>query len=543
MASKLAVRRAQVHVPDTCALCESIQDVNWYCNDCQEALCDKCKDGHKRGKKTRNDDVVPIRQAEKQNEVLVILPKVCMTHPGKLRDLLCTECHVLMCSMCFAQKHKRHTFKHIEEEIDSQKQYMRGQLETLKSKLDHFDDNLAKRHEANKAFKDSVDVIRKVVQAQGAKLKAEVDSIVNSVLAELSSLIAEEDESYKRDCQPYQKNVKEIKQLIRDVEQRTEQMSSTTLFELTGKLRNTIPLYDVTCQNIHSRPPTFVSGQLNTKKLEKMVGYVSAGYKKKDIDSQHVKKMSSFQAPQQSSVISICPTDDNHAWMSVLGSKELVKTDKKGKVTDSLQLDFKPLSLALINTTELLITCRDSSLIYILSNDRQIMTFADISPFKACCISVNDCDKVFVTTRTSKILALNKSGNMIRKISCGQIGIRIVCLTAGNFAVATGDGGYCNELMTVNKSDQIIRTWSGELDNGQKIEQTLQCSIARDRYDRVFVPDFDTDQVYVLSGNEAKAKCLLEKKHRVIQPMAVCVDRCGHVWVGCVDGTVHVMEL
>ncbi|XP_033747168.1 tripartite motif-containing protein 45-like [Pecten maximus] len=147
MASKLFIRKAQVHVPDTCAWCDSVQDVNWYCNDCQEALCDRCKEGHKRGKKTRNDDVVPIKQANKTGQV--VLPEVCKLHPGKTCDLFCTECNVAICSMCFTQKHKQHAFKHFEEEVDLQKKYMRDQLETFKSKLDQFSEKISNRHKAS----------------------------------------------------------------------------------------------------------------------------------------------------------------------------------------------------------------------------------------------------------------------------------------------------------------------------------------------------------------------------------------------------------
>ncbi|XP_069141995.1 GTPase IMAP family member 4-like [Argopecten irradians] len=62
---------AQVHLADTCSLCNNTEHVNWFCNDCQESLCDSCKSIHERGKKTRNDDIVRMKEPNKQHEVIV----------------------------------------------------------------------------------------------------------------------------------------------------------------------------------------------------------------------------------------------------------------------------------------------------------------------------------------------------------------------------------------------------------------------------------------------------------------------------------------
>ncbi|XP_033746876.1 uncharacterized protein LOC117332101 [Pecten maximus] len=528
--------------------CDSVQDVNWYCNDCQEALCDKCKETHQRARRTRNDEVVPIKQANKQAEV--VLPEVCKNHPGKTCDLFCTECNVAICSMCFTQKHKQHAFKHFEDEINTQKHYMREQFETLKFKLDQFNEKLSNRRQKSKTFKESVDIICKDVKERGTKLKAEIDSIVDNVLAELSSLVAEEDKLLKQDCEHDDKSVKQIKQLIEEVEQQSENPSSGTLFELTGRLRTTIPLYDVTGTSIHLYLPSCETGQIDTEQLTKMIGFVKAEgrndstptYEKKDIDNQHVRKLTSFQTPPNKPIFSICPIDDTYAWISMFKCRDLLRVNKKGNVTETVKLDFTPWSLALTNSGLLMTRSAQSPLIYKLSEDRRVTTFADTSPLKSCCISVSNTDEVFVSTDTTTILVLNMSGDKVRQLSYGQSGSRIVSLTGGYVAVTTG-GGYCKELNIDDKSGQIIHTWSGELDNGQKLSHTIQNSTACDKYDRVFVPDLVTHQVYVISRNERKAKCILDEKHGVRHPLAVGVDRCGHVWIGCGNGTVYVMQL
>ncbi|XP_021367332.1 uncharacterized protein LOC110459422 [Mizuhopecten yessoensis] len=338
-----------------------------------------------------------------------------------------------------------------------------------------------------------------------------------------------------------------------DVEQKTEKVSYTSLFELTGRLGTTVPLYDVTTKNVLSRLPHFMPGKLNPDQMKAMIGYIQVdelekkdiGYKKKEVDRKELSHISTFQVLNNEEIYSICPIGDTHVWMSVSSSNELLNVNKNGKVAESVKLEFYPFCLTMTNTEELLITVDYCSpLIYKLTKDRRVTRFADISPLEAWGISVSDSDEVFVTTKTTTILVLNMSGERIRQISCGGNGLSVVCLTKGDIAVTTGaDIFECKEIIVINKSDQIIHKWSGELDNGQTLKKTHQWDIARYRYDRVFVPDSNTDQVYVLSVNEGKAKCLLDKRHGVTYPAVVCVDRWGHVWIGCVDGTVHVMQL
>ncbi|XP_033746927.1 uncharacterized protein LOC117332151 [Pecten maximus] len=213
-----------------------------------------------------------------------------------------------------------------------------------------------------------------------------------------------------------------------------------------------------------------------------------------------------------------------------------------GEVHQSVQLDFEPWSLALTNTQELLMTRNDvSPLIHKLSEDRRVTTFASTSPAKAWNISVSDSDEVFVSTNSREILVLNMSGDRVKQLSCGQDWCRIACLTTGIVAVIT-DGVYWQKPKIIDKSDQVIHTWSGKLDSGKSILRKGQNSIACDNFGRVFVPDTYNNQVYVLPPrNDTMA--LLDKKHGITSPTAVCVDKCGDVWLGCIDGTVHVMQL
>ncbi|XP_069135202.1 uncharacterized protein [Argopecten irradians] len=262
------------------------------------------------------------------------------------------------------------------------------------------------------------------------------------------------------------------------------------------------------------RPPVFVPGKLLPDQLQAMIGNLQSGiwqnedigYEMMEIDNQMVQTVS-FKLSLDRPINAICPIDDTNSWMIFHECNDLIKISKEGKIMETVQLAFKPRCLALTKATEVLLTCHgSSSSIYKLSRDRQVSRFADVSPFRAWGISVCESGEVLVSTLSPKVLVLDNAGNMIRQITCEGDAQNIACLTSGSIAVINS---YDTELMVIDSFYQITRTWSGELDNGQKIKKTNQCTIASDRYDRVFVPDYSTNQVYVLAEDERKAKRFL----------------------------------
>ncbi|XP_033759572.1 uncharacterized protein LOC117341819 [Pecten maximus] len=464
-----------------------------------------------------------------------------------------------MCSMCFTQKHKQHTFKHIEDVIVSQKRYLCDQLDTLKSNLDQFNYKLAKREQVTRSFKDDIDEVGNGILCQRSMMKAEVDSMAESLMVQLGRLLQEEFLSSERDCWLHWKNITEMKELIRAIEEEIEHSNGvSSLMELTERLKTAISLPNyVTNEDVFPCKPRHFCGQLNQTPLKSMLGYVHLvdeskdviRYKKKDIDRTQVQRISLFKVPRQKTVNSICPINDKRAWVAVSSSTVLSAINKAGKVTEKVKLKFVPWYLALSKQADVLMTSYNaSSLIYKLSKTRRVTTFADNNPFNSHGISVSDSDEVVVSTNSPTILVLNKFGDRIREISSDGKAQSIVCLTTGQVAVTIYNPvavvtTYCNKLVVTGMCDKTILSWRDDLDKDKKNNGRFLCGIGRDMYDRVFVPDVSNDQVYVVSGDGKKTTCLLDERHKIRAPGAIGVDMCGHVWIGCLDGNIHVIQL
>ncbi|XP_021361916.1 uncharacterized protein LOC110455839 isoform X1 [Mizuhopecten yessoensis] len=539
MASNTSVRCAQEHVTYTCALCDSPDNVNWYCNDCQQTLCDRCKETHTRGKKSRNDDVVAIGKANRQSDKPV--PEVCNLHPGKLCDLYCSDCNELLCGMCVSKSHKHHNWKPIEEEFPTKKQQLKRHITTISSKIQHVKNETSKRHRANEAFKENIDTMRKEVDTQGTKLKAEVDSLVDAVQAELSSLEQEVSGAHTNFCLRSQEKVVELTRLLEKAEKSYK--TNVALFETEKSLYTTLPLYDVNFKDALPNSPRLDTGSIDRVVLTKMVGELFSDIHADeiDIDIENVQRLSMFTVTDKEEILSICPVNNSHAWLTMNRYKGLLLVNREGVVTNTVQLDFCPYRTTLIGTSDIILTSYDdSTYVYKLSlHNKQVTTFADIRPHIALDISINEREEVFVSTKTQCIVVLDKSGKALTKLSCEMKAWSIASLSSGDMAVIDVN----NVLVIIDSSGKTKFEWTGELDNGQKVDDADLYQVSRDKYDRVFVPDSLHNQVYVLSRDGKQAVCLLDKKYRVTNPLAVGVDTCGHVWIGGANGIVHVMQL
>ncbi|XP_021374018.1 probable RING finger protein 207 homolog [Mizuhopecten yessoensis] len=539
MASNRSLLRAQEPICHTCDLCDTDEGVRWYCNDCQENLCELCMVAHKRERKTKNDDVVSIWEANRQDDKPV--SEECKLHPGKLCDMYCYDCDTLICLICLGQLHEQHNCTTFEYEFRTKKKLLREHKTAISARIEDFKNMISTLYHGNTIFTDNIDTMRKEVTTQRTKLKSEIDSIADALLAELSSLEKEEATKHKKDDQQLETYIGELTRLLEEAE--VTHTFSMSMLKMERSLRKTLPLYDVNVNDFSPKQQSFVTGSIDRVMLTKMLGELNhaSQYEKTDIDSKHVQCLSKFTITQQNQILGVCPVDDSHAWLSIYQYQGLVLVNREGMVKETVELDFYPNNIAMVGTTDILMTTYpQSTCVYKLSlHNKQVTKFADVTPNEANDVSINESGYVFVSTGTQDIVVLNQAGTFVREVTCEINVYYTACLSSGDVAVLDS----CSVFILTDLSGTTKYKWDGELNNGQKVCDVLVSRISRDKYDRLFVVDYQNNQVYVLPRDSAHATDLLDQKHGVSDPTAVGVDAFGNVWIGCEDGTVHVMRL
>ena len=177
--SKIGAQSA-INVP--CDLCEEEEDVNWFCKDCGQKLCDRCKKTHLRSNNSRNHIVLSIFEALhviKQN-----VDSMCEIHTEPF-SFHCRTCTTNICSKCLTQNHKKHDFVDMSEanaeiqkklndlliQKDKEKQQM---LENKEALLRYEASFAAYVKECESKVDDRVKAIQKSAEKHGATLKSKL---------------------------------------------------------------------------------------------------------------------------------------------------------------------------------------------------------------------------------------------------------------------------------------------------------------------------------------------------------------------------------
>ncbi|XP_061172453.1 probable E3 ubiquitin-protein ligase MID2 [Saccostrea echinata] len=95
--------RGEVFAPDgvvikgdiPCDLCDIYENVNHYCTECNQNLCNWCNHLHLRSKASFKHHSINIQLWEKHREVMR-----CPHHKDWYQNIYCTYCHKLVCGQC-----------------------------------------------------------------------------------------------------------------------------------------------------------------------------------------------------------------------------------------------------------------------------------------------------------------------------------------------------------------------------------------------------------------------------------------------------------
>ena len=86
-----------------------------YCVECQQKLCQTCKQDHKKFKGTSRHSVVNTGDKFEKETFLEALPANCDRHTGKRLKIYCLECELAICMMCYVKAHNSHKCSDVKE--------------------------------------------------------------------------------------------------------------------------------------------------------------------------------------------------------------------------------------------------------------------------------------------------------------------------------------------------------------------------------------------------------------------------------------------
>ena len=254
---------SQHHVD--CQTCGDYSD--FYCNDCHQRMCGKCRENHLRNPYNKKHEVCGYKHRK-----LTFTSKPCKYHPTHQMVLCCKRCQIPICAICTIKDHAGHEFLDLEKVCTKNFRIRFEQIRQIRDNvLPQSRLTLLEAKERTMETKQNVESLKSVMTEKAARIKEMVDSVLSESLKELqiSGLFA---------VMQMQKQEKEIEKYITKVETILEEGKLSMVSENSEDFLsdvNTSPFMHL--NSVHSLSKatlSFFDGPLSKDVIRKQFGFV-----------------------------------------------------------------------------------------------------------------------------------------------------------------------------------------------------------------------------------------------------------------------------
>ena len=204
----IARRLVNIQSEQSCGSCNSKEQAEAYCHQCDASLCSFCVKCHKTLQGLRDHKVEAV------TNISTSLPSslvYCDDHPGKVLEYYCTTCSSLICHECYMFEHKKHKYCRIQEAIKVENADITNSLPTLK-----------KVHSTVSQAKEKVESVMLSITNRREAVKSHINDIFQSIIAALDKrrqeLLKEVDVVALTKHHPLQTQLESLNELVSDIE-------------------------------------------------------------------------------------------------------------------------------------------------------------------------------------------------------------------------------------------------------------------------------------------------------------------------------------
>ncbi|CAC5363332.1 TRIM56 [Mytilus coruscus] len=198
-----AVGTAEKQECHTCKHHNETSVASFWCKDCYEAFCEKCKTMHGWMKLTSSHNVIPIDDANYNDSGidLKVISEKCSIHPSNIIEAFCSDHEELCCLLCLTSSHRKCENVKALSEITVTKRVnetLEGVLQKMKQETGILLGDKEKKAEILKCTTETIeeDAV-KFVQT----IKCRLDDLLGNFIKQLHIIQDEKDSNLQSDVQ------------------------------------------------------------------------------------------------------------------------------------------------------------------------------------------------------------------------------------------------------------------------------------------------------------------------------------------------------
>ena len=175
-------------------------EVQGFCRDCGQFICQLCLDVHNRWKEFKSHDICSLDEVKETVFTSRKAAMPCPRHPAEPIKIYCETCDELLCHDCALKSHRDHNYDHIQDVFPKHRDAILACLGPIKSELDSVGKTVAKLKarssrldgqgmEAKAKVDDEVDKLHAILEACRRELHSQIDGSVCQGKKELAAQI------------------------------------------------------------------------------------------------------------------------------------------------------------------------------------------------------------------------------------------------------------------------------------------------------------------------------------------------------------------
>ena len=532
-----------------CGLCENIDSVNWFCQDCVKNICDDCKKIHRK---------IPSCEAHKLEmaEQLLDASFLCEVHKD-FTKLICKTCSLLaICHKCVGDQHAKHETgqliespEKMKERLDFLLQYSSSSVAKIKctqSKINSqktkfvtdIENNIREISERSSEIQKLEKKFRQTLECEKIHGELEYDETRASLESKILTL--------EGICQRYKGSMdtvseKKLSHMVRDVEEEITKANIPMHLYLPQASQLTTDLsQEGLCKTFGSlRNP----GKL---KLSNAGDDSDSGVLRDEIESMAEFRISEFLG---CAIYDICISDNGtDAWI-VAKDMPLQLIDKTGHVQKTICIDRSPIYSAITKGGDLLISFgidlkqKNQKIITKISRHGEVSTFAEIKRCVAVlglcatgdggvvCIVIDKKEKV-----GHRLVKIDENGKTVWDFVVGILRVYIASVSQGKdgrFYVNSG-----SEIISISDDGGVLSIERSAIEKTGNLAGPLIC----DSHGNVIIAGRDYLYVFRKDG-----KCLKSYARGISWDInyyiiSLALDKDGLLWAGTKDSTIHIFK-
>ena len=528
---------------------------NHYCQDCPEYLCDHCKDHHRKLRLTKNHRIVSGSQVPAVSSIrgrpsIVVY---CSCNRKQEVQYYCEDHKDTVCDLCKSSKHYKCKVPRIQDKSSA---YSQSKISSVMSELNTIQDEYAKLKQARdddiKSLEHSTEACKNEIATFRKEINAFLDDLEKTILKHLASYEKDKQSRISQQISTLTATLKLLESDYKLLHDAKNEGRKATMFAADFQVSKGLQEYTDRLSDIRNDAiNTDIQFEKNAKlaRLQTEIDSLGSLISSSSRNIQRDRKMLLDSKIQSQKKVYVKLSDDRSipriTGLAVMATGEIVLCDfdndkiklmdSSDTLQDSLKLNAEPWDISIVDTKTVIVTLPDAEQLQYIEVFPRLTPGRVLQLDKYCCGVHVTADKIFTSCHNQpgegEVRILDLDGNLLQQLGINKDGSFLftspyyIAVSPSEKKIFVSDTGG-NSVTCMTMDNDVVYKYR---DNKMKLAPGLYC----DGGDNIIVCGPDSKNVKVISA-AGKKHCDLVTPREDLQPLCINYrERDDTLIVGC----------